>query len=515
MRGAWGLGSLVGLAVGWACGGQSFTCGDDEQCQPGGGTCVEGYCAFASDECSSGLQWGDYAGPVSGTCVPEGGSETSAPDPSTGPADPTDDPADASTTLDPADTSASATDGPLPSEVEFRDDALRGEFGAGVMRGVGWTGDRLALTENGTQGSFTSRVYDAGEPVTWQTVQWQPDGPYGKPLPDGGAAEVGYPQGGADMTANVLLMHFEDPEGLTEWSDETPVLDASGAASHGVLESGSTPVALVPGIFGTAIDDQWQSRIDIPTQGNPALAFDTDDFTWALWVRMSSECTTNQVYMGIDDSEAGFDIFPHLWLGCTDDVWGCDGNVAAPRAAGTFRSVHDNPRDGASFCGPEAIDGDVWRHLAVVKQGHDAAALSLYVDGVLVDTVQASFTAPIVYPNGSDFTIGAFSRDTYRAEAVLDEVAVWRRALAAEEVAGVYQRGVTSLHVLVRVCQQPGCADEPPWIVSLADPPQALVAGSELAIDGQPVGQYAQYRLELAGGGGVPALRSVTVRGMR
>jgi hypothetical protein len=515
VRGAWGLGSLVGLAMGWACGGSSFTCSDDAQCQPGGGSCVEGYCAFPSDECSSGLQWSDYAGPVSGTCVPEGGTDPGATDASTGPADPTDTaPGTSASTLPPLETSADETSDPLPAEVEFRDDALRGEFGAGDMRGVAWTGDRLALAAAGV-GTFTSRVYDAGGPVAWQTVQWEPDGAYGKPLPDGGAAEVGYPQG-VDMADNVLLLHLDGVGGQAEWADETVVLDASGAGNHGVLETTGPPVALVPGIFGTALDDRWESRIEILTANAPALAFGTDDFTWALWVRMNSACTTNQVYMGVDDQDGGFDVYPHLWLGCTDDPWAqCQANTTAPRAGGVFRSVHSLASDGGSYCNPTAIDDDAWHHLVVVKQGHANATLSLYVDGALGYTGPAGFAAPIEYPHDPAFTIGAFSRDTYRAVAVLDEVAVWRRALGPGEVEAMYQRGVASLGVAVRVCQLPGCADDPPWGPTLVDPPQALAAGSELPLEGQPVGQYAQYRLDLAGVSGAPALRAVTIRGMR
>jgi Concanavalin A-like lectin/glucanases superfamily len=517
VRGRWPLGSAAGLlasgALEWvaACGADAFTCGDDQACQGGaaGGTCVEGYCAFPSDVCSSGLQWGDHAGAASGTCVPVGGSDTG--EANTSPPDPSEATLSGTTSLDsgPLDETA----GPSATDVEFRDDALRGEFGAGTMRGVGWTGDRLALAVDASQGTFTSRVFDGGETVTWQTVQWQPDAPYGKPLPNDGAAEVGYLEGGVDMAANVLLMHFE---GEGSWDDGTEVLDASGMASHGHVVSSGPAIPLVPGIFGTAIDDQWENHISIPTATAPALAFGVDDFTWALWVRMDSACTTNHVYMGVDDTESGFDIYPHLWLGCTNDGWlECPGLVTAPRAGGVLRSAHEFPEDGGFYCSQTAIDGDAWHHVAVVKAGHQASTLSIYVDGELEGTSPASFFQPIEYPNEPDFTIGAFSRDTYRAVGVFDEAAVWRRALAAEEVAAIYRRGATSLRVAVRVCQAAECADDPPWGPLVADPPHATAPGLEIPLVGQPVGRYAQYRLELAGDDVAPALRSVVVRGVR
>lgn len=515
MRGAWVLAAIAGVLGGWACGGDAFTCSSDAQCEggPTGGSCVEGYCAFPSDVCSSGLQYGDHAGGASGTCVPPSVADSGSGDSSDGPSEATSlGPGVTSLDDGPPGTSAGSSEGPSAGDVEFRDDALEGEFEAGTMQGVEWTGDRLTLDANSSQGTFTSRVFDAGATVSWQTVQWQPDGPYGKPLPDGGAAELGYVEGGIDMATNVLLMHFEG-DGAAPWSDGTPVLDSSGAGSDGEVVSQGPSIPLVPGIFGTAIDDQWETRISIPTAQAPELAFGTDDLTWALWVRMSSACGSNHVYMGVDDSDAGFDVFPHLWLGCTTDQWGeCLGDVTAPRAAGTFRSVHDDPGDGDSFCGQSRIDGDVWHHLAVVKEGHQNATIRLYVNGQLEDERNADFAQPIEYPHDPDFTIGAFSRGTYAAVGVLDEAAVWRRALGAEEVAGVYRRGVTSLHVLVRVCQDAACADDPPWSLSLADPPQVLAAGSELSLEGLEMGRYVQYRLDLAGDR--PALRSVVIRGV-
>lgn len=511
MRAGWALAAVAGLVVGWACGvPDAFTCSSDAACEggPGGGTCVEGYCAFPSDVCSSGLQYGDHAGAASGTCVPAGGSDEGSSGASEGEAT-----GPGPTSLD----GASLDSGTGPTEppagvIEFRDDALAGEFGAGTMEGVEWAGDRLTLGTNGSQGTFTSRVFDAGATVSWQIVQWMPDGPYGKPLPDDGAIEAGYVEGNVDMTDNVLLLHFEG-DGARAWSDGDPVIDASGVGNDGEVVSQGPAIPLVPGVFGTAIDDQWETRIAIPSATAPALAFGTDDFTWALWVRMDSACSNNHVYMGVDDTDASFDVYPHLWLGCTTQHWlECGGNDIVPRAGGTFRSVHDDASDGGLYCGQPAIDGNVWHHLAVVKEGHQSATIRLYVDGALEGVSDVGFAQPIEYPHDPDFTIGAFSRGTYAAVGVLDEVAVWRRALGPDEVAAVHRRGVTSLGVAVRVCSEPQCADDPPWGPLLTDPSLTTSPGLEIPLVTLPMGRYVQYRLELAGAG--PALRSVVVRGV-
>jgi hypothetical protein len=314
------------------------------------------------------------------------------------------------------------------------------------------------------------------------------------------------------MTANVLLMHF-DGQGETAWEDGTEVLDASGAQSHGEVVAQEDVIPLVPGIFGDAIDDPWDGRISIPTDRATALAFGEDDFTWALWVRTSSPCGSNNVYMGVDDDDGAVDNYAHLWLGCTIDAWEeCGGGkLEAPHAGGTLRSNHDDPYDGGSYCSESAINGNEWHHLTMVKEGHANATLRLYFDGVLEYVGEADFAQPIEYPNEPDFGIGGFSRGTYPSVAVLDEAAIWRRALGTEEVAGLYRRGVTSLHVAVRVCSEPDCTDEPPFGPLLSDPPHATSPELAIPLVELPEGRYVQYRLELAGQ--LPALRSVTVRG--
>lgn len=513
----WALGVAAGLVVGWSCGSGAFACSDDAQCGADGGVCAEGFCAFPEEGCSSGLRWGEHAGDRSGECVPAS-ADTDPPGTSDddGPLDgppSTDD----TTTTGLLDTTAdgSSSDGPPDGDVEFRDDELAGEFEAGTMQGVIWAGDRLALADGVTDGTFTSRVFDGQAPAQWQTAQWLPDGPYGKPLPDDGAAERGYADGNVSMEGNVLLLHL-DGEGL--WSDGTDVLDASGAGSHGRLLSDGGPVQLVPGVFGTAIDDHAASRISIPTQDAPGLAFGTDDFTWSLWFRMSDPCGQNHVYMGVDNSDLGVDLHPHLWLGCTDDNWSaCPGRGV--RAGGVLRSEHATQDDGAFYCSQGPIDDDQWHHVVLVKEGHDGATLRLYLDGALEHTGDASFTAPMEYPDDPDFAIGAFSRGTYPAIGVFDEVAIWRRALSSNEVTAVHQRGASTLRVLVRSCLQADCADDPPFGPALVDPPDALGPGTELSLTGVPVGRWVQYRLVMSttAGNGTkgPALRSVTIRGQR
>lgn len=512
VRGWWMLGLGLGLVAGGSCGPDAFACSDDAACKGTvEGQCISGYCAFPDDDCDSGLKYGDAAGRLSDTCVPAdaasvGEGTGSGPGPGSG--------VDAATAAD-AESGATGTDSGEPGgPVEFRDDAFPDEFEAGTFDQTQWADGRLGLSPGAGEGTFTSRVFDAGAAAQWQTVQWEPEGPYAKPLPDGGAAERGYPQGGLDMGGNVLLMHFE---GRGVWGDGVAVLDASGAQSHGTVISEGGPVALVEGVLGTAIDDHVASRISIPTDRAPGLTLGEEDFSWALWFRMDDPCVENHVYMGVDNAE-GTDYGPHLWLGCTDDAWDeCPGTVSRPRVGGVLHSEHTTG-DGGFYCSSREIDDDRWHHVVVTKQGHADAELRLYVDGQLEYQGAASFASPLEYPDAPDFTIGAFSRGTYPAVGVFDEAAVWTRALDADEVAAAYRRGALRLSLSLRTCTEPDCADAPPFGAPLLDPASALGPQSVLPLEGLPPGRYVQYRVQLsrldADDDPSPQLRAVTVRGM-
>lgn len=69
---------LIAMAV--ACGNASFECSTDGQCDSG--VCISpGFCAFPTDDCESGLQFGEHAGSdLAGMCVPmdDGTSSTTS-----------------------------------------------------------------------------------------------------------------------------------------------------------------------------------------------------------------------------------------------------------------------------------------------------------------------------------------------------------------------------------------------------------------------------------------------------
>ena len=133
--------------------------------------------------------------------------------------------------------------------------------------------------------------------------------------------------------------------------------------------------------------------------------------------------------------------------------------------------------------------------------------------------VPINFEGPIDYPEGTEFTVGAFSAGTYQAAGTFDEAVVWRRALSADEVQNLYARGVLSLSLRARVCQQPDCSDGaeftgPNGSGAYIDMPGTLSPPSQLPLEGLPAGRYFQYEASFEFRGTTvidPQLLSVTI----
>jgi hypothetical protein len=387
---------------------------------------------------------------------------------------------------------ATSSGGPLL----FVDDQ-QSHFDAGDYVGAEWEGDHVGLAGVGG-GRFTSRVFDAGAMVTWNTIEWTPGAPYGKPLPDGGSGESGYKNGNADMSGNILLWHFDGATGSL--ANNATLDDDSGANADATVDTGAS---LGPGVFGQALEDDLSGYVFTPVTG--ALNFGSSDFTWALWVRSTHSCpetnppSGNRVYIGADES--GGDQ-THLWFGCTSHAPECPNADGTGRAGGTFCSRKTPTDDCQSFCGSSVINDGQWHHLALTKSGHGNATVRVFVDGqsdLATGTIDIPFDIPIDFPVGTEFAVGAFSGGSFQSRGDFDEVALWTRRLTGGEVAALYERGALSLFLQVRACALPDCSDDPVWrgpvgaSTSFADVTSSAGPPGPMPIGGPVVGRYFQY----------------------
>ncbi|WP_428264663.1 LamG domain-containing protein [Haliangium sp.] len=380
-------------------------------------------------------------------------------------------------------------------------------FSAGDFSGTrAAVGGGITLGDGRDSGEFVSRVFDGGEPgTTWYTLAWATDGPDGVPLPDDGTSDLSYQRDGADMADNVLLLHLDDPA----LDPGRRLVDGSGRGNQAVLVSATgDPLASPEGPFGRAVVDTLDSylSLDIDPTLTPALGTDLEfgegDFTWAMWVKTSEDCTEDKIFMGTQGQGAAGVIF--LSLGCAAGAPGtCDGGPSEGRASGFFTTALGG--DGAEYCGLTQINDDAWHHLALVKSGHATAQVSLFVDGVLESTAQANFDQPIEFTSPTQLTVGTFPSDVnlWQSEAAYDELAIWRRALSADEVSALYRRGALRVGFQVRACTDPACADDPPFLGPGGSETRLYRASSagvaperSVALDGVS-GRFLQYRVVL------------------
>jgi hypothetical protein len=300
-------------------------------------------------------------------------------------------------------------------------------------------------------GIFVSRPFDTGSPdAVWQTLAWIPRAPTGKPLPDNRGSDEGYAADAVDMTGSILLLHL-DGDGAP--GQGTKVVDRSGKAHDGLIVLAGQNVSHVPGVFGSGLDIERDAYVSVD---GTRFDFGTGDFTYAIWVRMydCAQSNDNRIAMG----GGGAGDRPHMWIGarCPETCADKDG---------AFMNFLDDTRVGPTLspCTGTSLEDGGWHHLAGVKQGHAPAEVRLYVDGRKVDIAEFDFGAASHTYTGGEIRLGGFNLGgtQYNTRITVDEAAIWKRALASDEIAALYRRGALGLELQVRVCPDGTCDGEP------------------------------------------------------
>ena len=517
-RSWYAAGALLGAAVGACLPASAFVCTSDTDCVDGAvlGLCEPtSYCSFPDAGCDGGRRYGRHADEHSGQCLPtsdDSGDTAAGPDATDGP--PSADETGATGDTGDAESGDVPLTGGVGESVRFVDDDEH-DFSVGtILEGVRWSNGGLEL-DGGPSGWFASRIFDAGEPVTWHTLEWIPRGPYGKPLPSAGVSEQGYAQGGADMTANLLLLPLDGEQFAPP---QSKLLDMSGDG-HDFTVVSNDGVPFVDGVFGSALADDLSSYArHADEQG--IFSFGEDDFTWSMWIETTTPCDgdteqDNRVFFGMDGEGSDRS---HLWLGCRHaQSLVCDaGGPAEGRLGGTVSANH--AEGGPRLCGSSPVLDDQWHHLAFTKSGHADAVVRVYLDGALEATEAGALEEPVEFPLGTELALGAFSGGGFPSAITVDELAVWRRALSTNEVEALFQRGARQLRIQVRACDDPTCSDalvvgpDGTPSTSFADVEASELPGTVAALPPGLNGRYFQYQVWLdAGTGSTPTLEAVVL----
>ncbi len=332
----------------------------------------------------------------------------------------------------------------LPSVDQIDDDNTATGFAGGTFSDTAFSGGFLQLDATGltnTTGLFTSRVIDAGGDVAWSSVDWTPQRPYQKDLPDSGSAETAYTAGNIDMNGNLALLHADETAGATT------ILDSSGNANN--FSCTTCPASGGTGRFNTTLEFNGGETLedaDGETYLNGLTAF-----SLGFWVKSDVVGTDRGFFIGTAPSGSDDGLTIRY-----DDA-GANGGGNDVIKAGITTTTGTTQVESSTN-----IQTTDWQH--IVLTWTSGSALSLYVNGQLDTPTSAGATVGGAISTLDRAILGRGGKDTAAGAGwlgLIDEFSVFDRALAPAEISDHYLRGATRLGIQVRSCDDAICDIEP------------------------------------------------------
>ena len=210
-------------------------------------------------------------------------------------------------------------------------------------------------------------------------------------------------------TDAVLVLHFDEGSG-------TIAKDESGHGNDGTIHGATWTT----GVSGKALQfDGVDDYVDCGDPADGSLDFGTGDFTAEAWIKTSTNKLMGVVIKMNNCVEGMGWVFIAY---TTPDVrFFIDDGIASPGPIST-----QNYNDGA------------WHHIVGVREGNTAR---LYYDGSEVKTEDISGIGSVSNSQplliGGEYSPGARGRDQH-FNGVIDEVAIYNRALSPEEIKAHY-----------------------------------------------------------------------------
>jgi hypothetical protein len=293
-------------------------------------------------------------------------------------------------------------------------------------------------------GNFTSRVLSTTDPYTsWNALSWVTTLPFFKPLPDAGCSETQASYSALTdnslMSENVGLWHLDEPSGT---SGAGSVIDHSGMGASGTPGAGVTFGE--PGKIGSAARFSGTA---------------TGQITLTQPMNLSSANATISAWAYLNSTSLS---------GAFMKFGGCDNGYALGVGNSNFNANPGNELialyEQTRWIPTGVNIGLGWHHvvLAIDASGHP----TIYLDGLSVySDLLAAPSAPDAnqYIGGYDATSCGFGGTLRFFTGLMDEVAVWNRALSSTEVLQLYRRGANRIKYQVRPCADSACAANPSW----------------------------------------------------
>lgn len=300
-------------------------------------------------------------------------------------------------------------------------------------------------------GDYVSKILDSQGNSKWENFSWTTELPYGQELPDNQATEAGGFIRGIDMTGNLGLWHFNESSGS--------IIDSSGNGNDGTVNGGVNYGA--DGKLGTALGfNGTDGYVNVPDHSslNP-----TDEITLLAWVKWDIDPALGSSYASIINKNVDNQYRLHHDISNTNFEF----------------AIRTDPNGGRWVDSTTVPQKDKWYF---VVGTYDGSFLKIYVDGVLENT---NSHAGALLTSASDLNIGRRTSNDRFFNGVIDEAAIFDRALTAQEIEDIYKRGALKLGLNVRSCDDPSCSGE-----SWTDLGDNLVSPQNLSIADNEFFQY-------------------------
>ncbi|MEK6903598.1 MAG: LamG-like jellyroll fold domain-containing protein, partial [Nanoarchaeota archaeon] len=153
---------------------------------------------------------------------------------------------------------------------------------------------QLNISERFFIGNYTSAILNVSSNATWNNLSWVQGGPYGQQLPNNGLDELNTTSGGANMTRNVILLHFNETGAPTTFND------SSGSGNNASCTI--CPTFGVNGPFGGAARfNGTNQNISLPG----SLILSGSSFTISFWAQINTTASLRIIFSGTSGTGTG------------------------------------------------------------------------------------------------------------------------------------------------------------------------------------------------------------------
>lgn len=219
-----------------------------------------------------------------------------------------------------------------------------------------------------------------------------------------------------DLPENILAYWQFDDTSTTVKKDSVDGHDS-------LLAGGYAPANIVSGLIGDALDFSSASGYNTPDHSDFDWSL-SDDITLEMWIKNTSIPSANAVIIGRDDPST----YLHWWVGIS-------GTSATPAFV-----LRDKSGTLGSVSGTTPLSDGNWHHITAIRDA-TVNELRIYVDGV--EEGRSTVTYTDSFDSTASINTGRLNLGSgFPYYGLLDETAIYNRALPVDEITLHYQSGL-------------------------------------------------------------------------